>query len=81
MPRSWHCSNWRSLTLAHLRPHLKHSCGPEHQGVKQRVSLSGKVRSRLTGGTAEYLHGVNKHLLHEKDRMANAVTAHGHFVR
>jgi RHS repeat-associated protein len=55
--------------------------GPEHQRVKQVVTLSNNAPTSLMGGTTWYLHGDNNSLLYEKEVKANGVTENRHYLQ
>jgi RHS repeat-associated protein len=60
---------------------LSFAYGPEHQRVKQVVSLTGNAPSQMMGGTTWYLHGDNNSLLYEKELKANGVTENRHYLQ
>ena len=55
--------------------------GPEHQRVKQVVTLSNNAPTNLMGGTTWYLNGDNNNLLYEKEVKANGVTENRHYLQ
>jgi RHS repeat-associated protein len=55
--------------------------GPEHQRVKQTVTLTGNAPTNMMGGTTWYLHGQNNALLFEKELKANGVTENRHYLQ
>lgn len=60
---------------------LSFAYGPEHQRVKQVVTLSGNAPSQMMGGTTWYLNGDNNSLLYEKELKANGVTENRHYLQ
>ncbi len=55
--------------------------GPEHQRVKQTVTLTANAPTNMMGGTTWYLHGQNNALLFEKEIKANGVTENRHYLQ
>jgi RHS repeat-associated protein len=55
--------------------------GPEHQRVKQTVTLTANAPTNMMGGTTWYLHGQNNALLFEKELKANGVTENRHYLQ
>jgi hypothetical protein len=70
-----------SATTATSDRTLSFAYGPEHQRVKQVVSLTGNAPSQMMGGTTWYLHGDNNSLLYEKELKANGVTENRHYLQ
>jgi hypothetical protein len=54
---------------------------PEHQRVKQVVTLSNNAPTSMMGGTTWYLNGDNNALLYEKEVKANGVTENRHYLQ
>ena len=60
---------------------LSFAYGPEHQRVKQVVTLSNNAPTNLMGGSTWYLHGENNALLYEKEVKANGITEQRHYLQ
>ena len=54
--------------------------GPEHQRVRQIVTLSANAPSNMHSGTTWYLHGDNNDLFYEKEIRADGTTEHKHYL-
>jgi RHS repeat-associated protein len=54
--------------------------GPEHQRIKQQVSLSNNAPTSLHSGTTWYLHGDNNDLFYEKEIRYGGTIEHKHYL-
>ena len=70
-----------SATTATSDRTLGFTYGPEHQRVKQVVTLTNNAPTSLMGGTTWYLHGDNNSLLYEKEVKANGITEQRHYLQ